>query len=164
MRKISAAVPTVFASAALLLLSGCAGTVPMHAAPDANNPACADVTVRLPQKVANLDKQQTNAQATGAWGEDGGVQLVCGEKPQGPTTKTCVNVDGVDWVIDDTKKPIYRFIAYGRTPGLSVYVNSEKASGTEAVVDLGPAVSQLPQKRKCLDVQDTLNSKTGAAG
>ncbi|QIK62169.1 DUF3515 domain-containing protein [Leucobacter viscericola] len=138
------------------LLTGCAGEVPMEPAKDANNPACADVTVRLPKTVAGLDKRTTNAQATGAWGDPPSVQLKCGIKPSGPTTDSCVNVNGVDWIIDESAAPIYRFEAYGRTPGLEVFVDSKKVSGTDVVTDLSAVAKQLPQERKCTSLTDGL--------
>ncbi|MHA3684978.1 DUF3515 family protein [Leucobacter sp. HY1908] len=146
----------VAAAAATTLLSSCASVVPMEPAADANTPACANVIVRLPDKVAGLDKRETNAQSTGAWGDGGPVQLVCGEEPTGPTTDQCVSVNGVDWVINDSAAPVYRFEAYGRTPGLAVYVDSETVSGTDAVLDLSAVARQLPQTRKCTAVSDTL--------
>ena len=139
------------------LLTGCTGDVPMEPAPDANNPACADVIVRLPDAVADLERRTTNAQSTGAWGDPAGVLLYCGVEPSGPTTDDCVNVNGVDWIIDRTNAPLYRFEAYGRTPGLAVIVDSEKASGTETVVDLGAVVQLLPQTRQCTSLADTLD-------
>lgn len=129
----------------------------MEPAADANNPACANVIVRLPEQVAGLDRHPTNAQSTGAWGEHGAVQLVCGEEPTGPTTDQCVSVNGVDWVINDAAAPIYRFEAYGRSPGLAVYVDSGAVSGTDAVLDLSAVARQLPQSRKCTALSDTLD-------
>lgn len=121
----------------------------MEPAEDANNPACADVTVRLPDTVADQEQRRTNAQATGAWGDPAAVLLYCGIEPSGPTTDSCVNVNGVDWIIDKSNEPMYRFEAYGRSPGIEVVVDSELVSGTAAVLDLTGAVSQLPQVREC---------------
>lgn len=139
------------------LLTACAGDVPMTAAENANDPACADVIVRLPQQVAGLERRTTNAQSTGAWGDPASVQLQCGIEPSGPTTDGCVNVDGVDWIVDESAAPIYRFEAYGRSPGLAVFVDSEQVSGTNAVVDLGVVAQQLPQERQCTSISDTLD-------
>lgn len=129
----------------------------MDSAENANDPGCADVIVRLPQTVAELEKRTTNAQATGAWGDPAGVLLRCGVEPSGPTADECVNVNGVDWIIDRSSSPLYRFEAYGRTPGLEVIVNSELASGTATVVDLAAAVEYLPQERQCTSLDDTLD-------
>ena len=139
------------------LLAGCAGDVPMDPAADAENPACANVIVRLPQTVAGMEKRTTNAQSTGAWGDPASVLLYCGIEPIGPTTDTCVNVNGVDWVIDESQAPLYRFEAYGRAPGLEVIVDSEQVSGTEVAVDLSAVAKELPQERRCTSLSDTFD-------
>lgn len=138
-------------------LTACAGDVPLHSAAGANDPACAAVTVRLPDTVADLEKRTTNAQSTGAWGEPASVLLYCGTETSGPTTDDCVNVNGVDWIIDRSNAPMYKFEAYGRTPGLQVIVNSEQASGTETVVDLAAVAKLLPQSRTCTSLSETMN-------
>ena len=145
------------ALACTVALTGCAGDVPLDAAEDANNPACADVIVRLPDTVADLHQRTTNAQATGAWGDPAGVLLRCGIEPSGPTTDECVNVNGVDWIIDRSNPPLYRFEAYGRSPGLEVLGDSEQASGTATVVDLAAVAKILPQSRECTSLEDTLD-------
>ena len=153
-----------FAStAALTLLAaslvGCAGQVPMDPAVNAGDPECANVIVRLPQTVGGFEKRSTNAQSTGAWGDPASVLLYCGIEPSGPTTDTCVNVNGVDWIIDESRAPLYSFEAYGRSPGLEVVVDSRKASGTEAIVDLSAVAKILPQERKCTSLSDTFDIK-----
>jgi hypothetical protein len=138
--------------------SGCATIVPVEAAADANNPDCAEVIVRLPATVDGQEKRETNAQATGAWGEPASVILRCGIEPSGPTTLPCVNLNGIDWIRDDALAPIYRFEAYGRQPGLEVIVDAgatPPVSGTNVLIDLQAAVSQLPQTRECVSLSET---------
>lgn len=135
-------------------LVGCAGDVPMEAAQNANDPACADVIVRLPDTVAGLERRTTNAQSTGAWGDPSAVELRCGVEPSGPTTDQCVNVNGVDWIVDESNAPIYRFEAYGRSPGLEVYVDNERVSGSSTVTDLSAIAKLLPQTRECIALSD----------
>jgi hypothetical protein len=142
---------------AAVTLSACSGDVPLEPAQDANDPHCADVIVRLPSDVAGLQKRSTNAQSTGAWGDPDAVVLRCGIKPSGPTTDSCVSVNGVDWIVDDSKKPTFRFEAYGRSPGLEVLVDSREVSGTDALLDLSSLMSYLPQKRHCSGVEDELD-------
>lgn len=140
------------------LLSGCSAIVPVDAAQQSNDPACADVIVRLPGSVDGQAKRETNAQATGAWGEPASVLLRCGIEPTGPTTLPCVNLNGIDWIRDDSQAPLFRFEAYGRQPGLEVIVDAEAeppVSGTNVLIDLGNAVSQLPQTRECVSLTDT---------
>lgn len=152
--KVTAAAIAMSIGVLTFGLTGCAGTVPMHPAENANDPDCASVIVRLPDSVSGLPKRTTNAQATGAWGDPVGVELRCGIQPSGPTTDDCVNVNGVDWIIDDSEAPLYRFEAYGRSPGLEVFVNNEVASGTSTVNDLASVAKLLPQTRQCLSLMD----------
>lgn len=148
----------VVLGAIAVTVAGCTAAVPMEAAPEANDPACAQVTVRLPEAVDGQAKRETNAQATGAWGEPASILLRCGIEPSGPTALPCLNVNGVDWIRDDSQAPLYRFEAYGREPGVEVIVDADAqppVSGTNALVDLGDAVSVLPQTRQCSSLTDS---------
>lgn len=139
-------------------LTGCATrAVPMQPAVDANNPACADVIVRLPDTLGELDRRNTDAQSTGAWGDPAAVLLYCGIEPSGPTTDECMNVNGVDWIRDDSNEPLFRFEAYGREPGLEVIIDARLTSGTSIITELTAVVSQLPQTRECTGVADTFD-------
>ncbi|MGO2062201.1 DUF3515 family protein [Leucobacter sp. UCMA 4100] len=139
------------------LLTGCSvREVPMHPAENANDPACADVIVRLPDEIGELKRRNTNAQSTGAWGDPAGVLLYCGIEPSGPTTDQCVSVNGIDWIMDDSEAPLFRFEAYGREPGLEIVIDSNLSSGS-VIAEFGASVSQLPQVRKCTNVSDSLD-------
>nr|WP_167150214.1 DUF3515 family protein [Lysinibacter cavernae] len=141
----------------MITLTGCASEVPLQPAEDANNPACAEVMVRLPDEVAGQQQRYTNAQATSAWGNPASILLYCGIQPTGPTDLPCVTLNGVDWIRDDSRAPLYRFEAYGRSPGLEVIIddNAEPpVSGTTALMDLSNAVAELPQTRKCTTVEE----------
>ena len=142
------------ATTAVLALSGCVGTVPMDPAPDANSPACATVTVRLPDKVADQTKRETNAQATGAWGDPAAILLTCGFAKAAPTTMPCVTINDVDWIEDDSQKPLYVYTTFGREPAVEVAVDSNTVSASTALVDLASAVSVLPVTGKCLSPSD----------
>lgn len=144
----------VLAATAVLALSGCVGTVPMDPAPDANDPICASVTVRLPDAVADLSKRETSAQATGAWGNPAAILLTCGLAKPGPTTMPCVTINNVDWVEDDSRKPLYVYTTFGREPAVQVAVDSNTVSASTALVDLSAAVSTLPVTSKCLSPSD----------
>lgn len=146
------------AVALTLTLTGCTGAVPMEPAKDANNPDCASVIVRLPDVVADQPKRETNAQATGAWGTPASVLLTCGVTVPGPTTLPCVEVNGIDWIEDDTDAPLYRYTTFGRTPAVEVAIDSNAVSGTTALVDLGGAVSYLPKTGQCTDLSDVFTN------
>jgi hypothetical protein len=130
--------------------------VAFDAAPDATDPDCAAVVVRLPDTVAGLAERETNAQATGAWGQPASVLLRCGVEPPGPTTDRCVSVDGVDWIIDESDAPNYLFTTYGRTPAVEVLVDNDVVSGTTAIADLSAVVSAIPAEGGCVAIDDTV--------
>ena len=134
----------------LLLLSACAPTVALSPAADATNPKCADVIVHLPKSVADQQIRQTDAQATSAWGDPAAVVLRCGVTPPGPTSTQCATVKGIDWLIDDTKKPVYTFTTYGRTPAVQVVVDSALTQGQGTIVldQLSNAVGFIAQSAK----------------
>jgi len=125
-------------------LTGCAGTVSLQAAPDANDPACAEVSVRLPDDVDGQSRRWTDAQATGAWGDPAAVILTCGVEPPGPSTLPCQSVDGVDWLIDDTEAPQYRVTTFGRVPAVELYLDNTKVSSAEVLDRLSRIVGVLP--------------------
>ena len=147
----------VSAVIAVVSLSGCVGAVPMAPAADANNPECAAVTVRLPKLVADQAARETNAQATGAWGEPAAILLTCGVEVPGPTTNPCVTINNVDWIEDDSLAPLYQYTTFGREPAVRVAVDSDVVSGSTVLVDLSSAVSVLPATGQCLGAIDGYN-------
>ena len=153
-RRTARAATAVLLSVAAVALAGCAAAVPMQPADDAVNPDCANVIVHLPASVADQPERETNAQATGAWGDPASVLLRCGVQPYGPTTLPCDNVNGVDWIRDDSADPLYTFTTYGREPAVEVTLDSEAASSSSTLVDLTNAVSVIPQTEQCLNVDD----------
>ena len=148
---------SVVGAAALLTatLSGCTTAVALEPADDAANPGCAEVVVRLPEALGEQKLRETNAQGTGAWGDPATILLRCGVEVPGPTTQQCVEVGGVDWIVDDSNKPIFRFTTYGRTPATEVIVDYDKASAS-ALIDLVGALSSIPAENRCIDVSDVL--------
>ncbi len=133
----------------LTLLTGCTATVVVESAPEANDPACAEIIVRLPDQVGDLSKRQTNAQSTGAWGNPTAVILRCGLEPVEVSNLPCVTAGGVDWLVDDSKAPSYRFISYAAKPATEVIVDSAQISGVSALESLGSAVSNIPASKRC---------------
>lgn len=133
-----------FTLVAAIALAGCSTTVSMEPAPDANDPACADVTALLPGTLAGEPRRWTDAQATGAWGDPAAVLLTCGVEPIGPTTLPCQTVSGVDWVIDESEAPRYRVTTFGRVPAVEVYLDNDVVSSADVLEDLSLLVSRLP--------------------
>lgn len=135
----------------LLILTGCSATVVMQPAEQANDPACAEVMVRLPQTTADQQKRVTSSQSTAAWGDPVAVSLTCGLKTVQVSNLACITAGDVDWLVDEADKPTYRFISFGRTPATVVTVDSTKASGATVLEDLGLAVQFTKKTKQCLD-------------
>ena len=133
-----------------LTLTGCSATVVLNATPNANDPGCAEVIVRLPQQTAQQPRRTTSAQSTAAWGDPTAVTLTCGLEPITVSALPCITAGGVDWVVDETQKPNYRFISFGRNPATMVTIDSTKVSGATVLEDLGQAVQFTKQTKKCL--------------
>lgn len=138
----------VLTSAAALVLAGCAGTVSMTPAAAANDPSCAAVTAQLPGSVAGEQRRWTDAQATGAWGSPTTVLLTCGVAVPGPSTLPCENVEGVDWLIDDSQAADdrYTFTTFGRDPAVQIYLDYATISSAEVLRSLSPRLdATLPE-------------------
>jgi hypothetical protein len=151
--NISRTALAILVSATLVAtLSACSANVSLEAAADSNNPACAEVSVRLPDTVALQVKRVTDAQATGAWGNPTSVILRCGLPAVEVSTLPCVTASGVDWLVDDSKKPSYRFITFGRKPATEVIVDSRKVAGVSALSDLSAAIQSIAATKHCSSV------------
>ena len=131
-------------------LTACAPTVNLEVAPLANDPACAEVIVRLPDVVADQTKRVSNAQSTAAWGNPASVILRCGLEPLAASTLTCVTAGEIDWLVDESAAPSYRFITFGRTPATEVIVDSQIVAGVTALEELAGAVQNIEATKYCL--------------
>ena len=133
-------------------LSACSQIVSLDAAPDSNNPRCAAVSVRLPDAIDGMSQRDTDAQATSAWGTPTRVIFRCGLPEVKASTLTCVTAGGVDWLVDDTQAPNYRFITFGRNPASEVIVDSDHASGVKALEGVAQAIQDgIPSDRLCTE-------------
>ena len=131
------------------MLTGCSATVNLEAAADANNSVCAEQMVRLPDEIETLTRRTTNAQSTGAWGAPASVIFRCGVEPVEASALPCVTTSDVDWLVDDSKAPSYRFITFARTPATEVIVDSTKISGAAALDALANAVARAKVSKRC---------------
>jgi hypothetical protein len=154
--RAARALPVVLLASAFVL-SGCSSSVALEPADDATSVACAEVSVRLPDVVADQPERETNAQGTAAWGSPASIILHCGVTVPGPTTLPCVEVNGVDWIRDDSEsdQEIYTFTTFGRDPAVQFTVDQNVASGSSALVDLATAVSIVPATGECTDLSDS---------
>ena len=138
----------------ILLLSGCTATVNLEAAEDSNNPACAEVMVRLPDTLGEHQQRFTNSQATAAWGDPSAVLLRCGLPEVTISELPCVTAGNFDWLVDDSQAPSYRFISYATSPAVEVIVNSDVASGVTTLESLEAAVSVIDQTKRCTAINN----------
>lgn len=137
----------------ILLLAACTPLVSLEAAEDANNPACAEISVRVPDAIGPHDRKYTNAQATAAWGDPTAIIYRCGLEPVEVSALPCVTAGGVDWLVDDSQAPNFRFVTFGRSPATEVIVDSEQASGITSLEELAPAVSSVPASKFCTAIE-----------
>ena len=121
--------------------------------------------VRLPDTLENLPRRETNAQATGAWGDPAAILLRCGVAVPTASDLPCVETDkGFQWLRDDSKAPTYVFTSYGRTPAIAVVIDQTKLSPGPTLQDLETVVAFTKTNgHKCLSVEDSLGG-AGAAG
>ena len=153
------------AIAVALGLAACAPTVSLEPAPDAANPACAPVTVRLPASIDALASRHTDAQATGAWGEPAAVVLHCGVPVPPPTAElVCYTVDGIDWLVDDSDAPTAVLTTYGRDPAVTLVVDTTAVSARAAIDAVAAAVATLPENGHACISSDDLASDGLASG
>jgi hypothetical protein len=146
--------PTAVAALVLVAsagLTGCTTTVDVQPAEGANDPACAEVTVRLPAFVADQPRRWTDAQASGAWGDPSAVLLRCGVTPPGPTEARCITLGGVDWIVDESRAPNYLVTTYGRVPAVEVFIDNEIVSANDVLTVLGERVVAVAttSEREC---------------
>jgi len=148
-RSVSIAATATTLTAAL---TGCSASVAMDPAADSNNPRCAALTVRLPNEIDHNKQRTTTSQATAAWGSPAAILSRCGLPEVLASTLPCVTAGGVDWLVDATNAPNYRFISFGRKPATEVIVNSKAASGVQALDAIGFSLNQaIPADRLCVD-------------
>ena len=158
-RRLAAA--TVLALAAALL-AGCSSTVHLNPADDANDPRCADVSVRLTNvpSIDGHDRRWTDAQATAAWGDPSVVLLTCGLPEAEPTSALqCISLQGIDWLVDDSKSPYLTLTTYGRKPAVQLYINSKPEAPDKGVSandvignkSLAAAIATIPATHACTE-------------
>jgi len=128
--------------------------VNLEPAPLANDPACAEVSVRYPDQISELEQRFTNAQATTAYGDPAAILVRCGLEPVYASTLPCVTASDIDWLVDESQAPNFRFISFGRSPAVEVVVDSESASGVSALDAVAQAVSRIPATKFCTEISN----------
>ena len=136
----------------LLVLTGCAPVVPLEPAEQANNVECAEIIVRLPDELAGLPERRVNAQSTAAWGEPAAVILRCGLEPVEVSDLVCVTASDIDWLLDESAAPNYRFITFARFPATEVIIDSTAVAGVTVLEELAGSIGVLDATKRCTEV------------
>jgi hypothetical protein len=126
--------------------------VVLEPAADANNPECAEIIVRLPDSLADQPKRNVNAQSTAAWGEPVAVILRCGLQAVEISALPCVTASNVDWLIDDSNAPTFRFISYARLPATEIIIDSTVVAGITVLEQLAASVGVLEATKRCTEI------------
>lgn len=136
----------------LPLLAGCSPVVALEPAKGANDPGCAEIIVRLPDEISGLKSRGVNAQSTAAWGEPVAVILRCGLEAVTVSTLPCVSAGKIDWLVDDSAAPNYRFISFARSPATEVIIDSTKVAGVSVLESLEGSVGVIKPTANCTEV------------
>lgn len=133
------------------LLTGCSPLVALDPAVQANDPNCAEIIVRLPDELAEEQKRSVNAQSTAAWGEPVSVILRCGLEPVEASELPCVTAAEIDWLVDDSNAPKYRFVSFARFPATEVIIDSTKLAGVTVLEQLAGSIGVLEPTKRCTE-------------
>ena len=137
---------------ALLLAGGLLGcsSVEVTDPVDAGSAACRSASAHWPSTVGGQTLRATSSSspAVRAWG-DPAIIARCGLPPVGPTTDTCLDVSGIDWVAHQLTDGV-RFTTYGRTPAIEILVPVAYQPEPLLLPAFGEAASAIPQgERHC---------------
>jgi hypothetical protein len=80
------------------------------------------------------------------------VILRCGLEPVEVSALPCVNTGEIDWLVDDSNAPSYRFISYARFPATEVIIDSTKLAGVTVLEQLSSTIGILPATKRCTEV------------
>lgn len=157
-------IASVLALGSALSLVSCAGVAVPTPEADPANPRCAEVIVALPDVLLGLDRSETTAQSTAAWGSGGAtIVLRCGVTPPPPTTDLCTTIASrngteIDWIVkENDKRGVVHMTTYGREPAVDLTIPREVAPDqpSAAAIDLAGLISQIPQSGgRCLAFED----------
>ncbi|GAA4284899.1 hypothetical protein GCM10022261_24300 [Brevibacterium daeguense] len=144
--------PRALGPLALLLpvLAGCTPALVVEPAPNAADPACAEIMLRMPHEVDGQPDRDTSSQGTEAWGDPAIAIARCGMEPPAPTTDRCVSVDGVDWISTGQTDESWTFVSYGREPAVEVLVDPTAVPGATVLAEVSPAVAQIEPYASCV--------------
>ncbi|MDV3221502.1 DUF3515 family protein [Intrasporangium sp.] len=127
----------------LLLVAACTAAPDVALAPLADEAACS--TIDWPAEVSNLPAVATTPDhpSVSAWGNPP-IIARCGLRAAAPTEDSCVDVDGVDWVVRQLTDGTAA-VTYGREPAIEVLVPQEHGPVPLLLPAFGAAARSLPE-------------------
>ncbi|MDN3294269.1 DUF3515 domain-containing protein [Streptomyces ficellus] len=149
------ALPAVAAAAAVLLAAaGCSATdaqasITVPSPPPEEAAVCSALHEELPEKVSGLDRSdpEPDSELTAGWG-DGAIVLRCGvARPAGMSDPgaDAVEVDGVDWLLEQREGGGTRFTTTYRTAYVEVTLD-ERFTEMTPLLDLAAPVRKTVPK------------------
>ena len=117
--------------------------------------ACTGLEDGYLDQVGGKDLDRSGPPGVATWG-DGDIVWRCGLTPIPPTGDPCVNVNGVDWVLQEGRSTGGRktLLTYGRTPAVEVTVQDGAAAIDGVLVDISRMARPLRKYSKCIAVSD----------
>ncbi|MFI8908378.1 DUF3515 family protein [Streptomyces albidoflavus] len=122
----------------------------VEAAARGADPACAGVVERAPGELAGRELAGGSPPGVAVWG-GGEVVLRCGFAPPPATVERCVDINGVDWVLEEAQRTgATELISYGRDPAVRLTLAEGFDRTDTALIDLSAAVAPVRQDRHCM--------------
>lgn len=125
-------------------LAGCSRGVEVTVPPLASDASCTAASSAWPTAVSGLSLVDVSPRspAVRAWG-DPAIVARCGVATPGPTTDSCLTVNGIDWVLTELTDGS-KFVTYGRAPALEVLVPRRYAPEGALLPVFTDAATRLP--------------------
>ncbi|MEU5533906.1 DUF3515 family protein [Streptomyces sp. NPDC020362] len=124
----------------------------LRAAERAAGPACTSLAGRWPGRLDGHRRERVGVTGAEAWG-GGAVTARCGVTSPGPSADPCVNVNGVDWLIEQARSRRAGrkvLVSYGRSPAVEVTVSPGVRAVDTVLLDLSKAVAPMAQRSHCV--------------
>jgi uncharacterized protein DUF3515 len=109
-----------------------------------------------PDTVLGKNRDPVDGPGAASWG-DTSIVLRCGVTPPPPTPNLCMNVDGVDWVLNkkrDMHDERVALTTYGRVPAVELTVARAVGHHGGALTTVNHLLDAVPQARKCTSLAD----------
>ena len=120
-----------------------------------DSPVGCGYSVTLPEQIGDeslvepLERRDTTAQGTAAWGDPSAITLRCGMPEPAPSTQRCLEVGGVDWLEVAQEESVWTFVSYGRSPATEVVIDTNVVSAVTALEAVSSAVDRTERVGAC---------------